>query len=51
MKINKNSIMKFLGVFNSLALLFVAQSANSTCAFFYHQPEFPAAANRFRKLQ
>lgn len=37
------------GVLNSLALKMVCQSANSACAWVYHQPEFPDAANRFKK--
>lgn len=37
------------GFLNSLALALVAISANSACAWVYHQPEFPETANRFKK--
>ncbi len=37
------------GVLNSLALLFVIQSANQACAWFFHQPQFPESANKFKK--
>lgn len=38
-----------VGVLNSLALLFVSQSANQACAWFFHQPKFPEGANKFKK--
>lgn len=37
------------GVLNSLALVLVSLSANSACAWVYHQPEFPDAANKLKK--
>ena len=37
------------GILNSLALVLVSLSANSACAWVYHQPEFPETANRFKK--
>lgn len=37
------------GVLNSLALLVVIESANSACWWMIHQPEFPEAAEKFKK--
>lgn len=51
MNTKKNFLMKLLGVFNCLALILVVQSANIACAWLFHQPEFPEAANRFKKIQ
>lgn len=47
----KNLIKKIMcaGVLNSLALMVVSMSANSACCWVYHQPEFPDAANKFKK--
>lgn len=42
---------KILGVLNVLAVVLVTQTANSTCVWLYHQPEFPASANKFKKLK
>lgn len=38
-----------VGVLNSLALMMVAQSANQACIWFYHQPEFPEGADKYKK--
>lgn len=47
----KNFLKKLTaaGVLNSLAFVLVAMSANSACCWVYHQPEFPDAANKFKK--
>jgi len=47
----KNFITKLMtaGVLNSLALMLVAQSANQACVWFYHQPELPEAASKFKR--
>lgn len=47
----KNLLKKIMttGVLNSLALVLVAASANSACAWVYHQPKFPDAASKFKK--
>ena len=47
----KNLVKKIMtiGALNSLALMLVAQSANQACMWIYHQPEFPEAANKFKK--
>lgn len=36
---------------NRLAVKMVERSANSACAWAVHQPEFPAEAKQFKKLQ
>ncbi|MCI5729926.1 MAG: cyclic lactone autoinducer peptide [Eubacterium sp.] len=36
-------------LFNSLALLLVAVTANSACLWYFHQPKFPEEANYLRK--
>ncbi|WP_167959150.1 cyclic lactone autoinducer peptide [Anaerosporobacter faecicola] len=41
---------KAMNCSNNLAKLFVKQSANSACAWMFHQPEFPEAAKQFKKL-
>lgn len=46
----KTRMLKFLQVFNAIALAAVIQSANSACIFYYHQPAFPKAADKYRKL-
>lgn len=47
----KNVIKKITvaGILNSLALVMVTMTANSACAWVFHQPEFPETANRFKK--
>ncbi|SDY79097.1 cyclic lactone autoinducer peptide [Lachnobacterium bovis] len=46
-KFKKENVMK---VINCLALVLVAASANSACFFYFHQPEFPKAADKFRQI-
>ncbi len=46
----KNVLMKLVGLVNCLALVLVAQTANAACIWTFHQPEFPEAANRFKKF-
>ena len=47
----KSAVKKVMsvGLMNSLAIMLVAQSANQACLWFYHQPEFPESAGRFKK--
>jgi len=47
----KNFLTKLLGIFNCIALVLVAQSANIACVWVFHQPEFPEAANQFKKIK
>ena len=55
MKMKK--IMKFLrgkgalGAMNALAIATVALGAQQCCYWFFHQPEFPAEADQFRKFK
>ncbi len=46
----KAYLLKFLQIFNAIALVTVIQSANSACIFYYHQPAFPQAAEKYKKL-
>lgn len=43
------TMIKEKGFLNTLALLLVIQSANTACLWTVHQPEFPKAADRYRK--
>lgn len=45
--INKN-VSKSM---NMLALRLVVQTANSACAWFAYQPEFPEAADKYKKVK
>ncbi len=47
----KKNFIKLLRVFNCIAIVLVAQSANIACAWVFHQPEFPEAANKFKKTK
>lgn len=38
-------------VMNMFALQFVVQTANAACAWFAYQPEFPEAANKYKKVK
>lgn len=38
-------------VLNSLALSVVVLNAQQCCFWIYHQPEFPAQADKFRKFK
>lgn len=40
---------KVMTILNSLAVMFVASSANSACSWMFHQPEFPKEAEKFRR--
>ncbi len=42
---------KILGIINMLALLLVRQTANTSCAWMFHQPDFPKEANMFKKVK
>lgn len=44
-------IYKVFGIVNCLALLLVMQSANSACTFYYHQPNFPKSADKFKRIK
>lgn len=44
-------LRKFFGVLNAMALMVVMQTANAACVWVFHQPEFPEAANKFKKVQ
>ena len=48
---NKTFFKKLVGILNCFAMLLVAQSANAACIFYFHQPEFPVEANKFKKVQ
>lgn len=49
--IRKQKFFKMLQVVNSIALVLVAQSANSACTFYFHQPEFPEEANKYKRIK
>lgn len=51
MKVQKSIYQKILGTLNWWALLLVKQTANSSCAWVFHQPEFPKEANKFKKIK
>lgn len=40
-----------LGVLNCMALSVVVLNAQQCCYWFMHQPEFPTAADKFRKFK
>lgn len=39
------------GLVNCMALLLVIQSATAACGWIFHQPEFPEAANKFKRVK
>jgi len=51
----KNMIKKIyskLGILaNCMALLMVVQSANTACGWIVHEPRFPEAANKYKKVK
>lgn len=48
----KTSIVKkMMAVINCLAVVLVAQTANSACIWIFHQPEFPQEAKKFCKIK
>jgi cyclic lactone autoinducer peptide len=51
MKVENLIYQKILGTVNMLALLLVKQTANASCAWMFHQPEFPEGANKFKKVK
>lgn len=50
MKLLKFLDGKLLKLLNCLSLKLVARSANSACVWYFHQPEFPEEANKFKKI-
>lgn len=48
----KNFILKkkLIGILNCIAIMLVVQTANTACLWVYHQPEFPAEANKYKKV-
>ena len=44
----KNFIMKFGSSFAALALIIGITTSNSACGMIFHQPEEPAAMNKFK---
>lgn len=40
-----------VGVLNCLALLMTIIGAQTFCYWFYHQPELPAEADKYRKFK
>lgn len=46
-----NFVRKMITVMNCLAVMLVAQTANSACIWIFHQPEFPQEANKYSKLK
>ena len=44
----KNFIMKFGSTFAALALIIGISTSNSACMMVFHQPEEPAAMNKFK---
>ncbi|TCL57587.1 cyclic lactone autoinducer peptide [Kineothrix alysoides] len=51
MKTKKNVVCRMLGVMNCFALMLVVHTANVCCIWAFHQPEFPEAANKFKRVQ
>lgn len=42
---------KIWGVMNAMAIAVVALGAQQRCYWFFHQPEIPAEADKFRKFK
>ena len=51
MKLKKDINEKTVGMVNTLALKAVESTANSACLWLCHQPRFPEAANKFKKVK
>lgn len=51
MKLRKLFSSKLMGAVNCLALMLVVHSASAACIWYFHQPEFPESANKFKKVQ
>ncbi|MCR5835466.1 MAG: cyclic lactone autoinducer peptide [Lachnospiraceae bacterium] len=47
----KRIMVKCSGVLNCIALLAVIQSANNTCVWIVHQPQFPDTAYKYKKIK
>lgn len=45
----KSFFLKYGTALSALALFIGVTSVNSACFTFYHQPQVPAAMNRFKK--
>lgn len=43
-------IKKVMVLMNCVATFFVIQTANSACAWIFHQPEFPEEAKKYSKI-
>ncbi len=50
MKLKRALKRMILRCVNVLAMLMVVQTANSTCVWVVHQPEFPTEANKLKKI-
>lgn len=44
-------LKKIMGVMNCIAVMFVVQTANSACAWIFHQPKFPEEAKKYSKFK
>lgn len=51
MKAKKNVICGMLSIMNCLALMLVVHTASVCCIWVFHQPEFPEAANKFKRIR
>jgi cyclic lactone autoinducer peptide len=49
--VSKLSKKNFWGAMNCLALLFTVLTSQLLCAWYFHQPEFPAEADKYRKFK
>lgn len=50
MKTNNVKKCRLIKLINCIALAVVICSANSTCAFYFHQPKFPDTANKYKRI-
>lgn len=51
MNVKKMICHNIIETTNNLALLLVKQTANASCAWVFHQPEFPEEASKFKKVK
>ena len=51
MKLREVIREKLSKVMNMFAMRLVVQTANSACAWFAYQPEFPEEANKYKKVK
>lgn len=49
--VNNLAKKNLFGVVNCLALLFTVLTSQLLCAWYFHQPEFPAEADKYRKFK